>query len=273
MALLGEMDRTSGTQVIPKNPILVDEHGLQNSIAYAAQTPWLQQQSIKVWLALFPLIISHYKAYVQDNITFEYPFDPERYDAVIEACALKPDFATLEDGDLTEIGAKGVSLSGGQKARVALARAIYAPTEYVLLDDIFSAVDSHTARFLYDKLLRGPLVANRTVLLVTHHVELVLPGTHYLVQMAEGKIVSQGTPEELKARGQLNFVAHELDGEEGDTVEENAGEVDAKKTNTQTGESEQGSTQRKPARKLVEEEVRAEGGVKWSIYGTYLRAS
>jgi hypothetical protein len=50
MALLGEMDRTAGTAVIPKNPYIVDEHGLRNCIAYAAQTPWLQQQSIKVWV-------------------------------------------------------------------------------------------------------------------------------------------------------------------------------------------------------------------------------
>ena len=56
---------------------------------------------------------------LQDNIVFEYPFDQERYDAVVEACALNPDFDSLEDGDLTEIGSKGVSLSGGQKARFA----------------------------------------------------------------------------------------------------------------------------------------------------------
>ena len=58
---------------------------------------------------------------------------------------------------------RGVNLSGGQKARVALARAVYARTKYVLLDDPLSAVDSHTARFLFDRLLCGPLLANRTV--------------------------------------------------------------------------------------------------------------
>lgn len=62
---------------------------------------------------LFTTIHRDYK----NNIIFEYPFDKERYDAVVEACALKPDFRALEDGDMTEIGAKGVSLSGGQKAR------------------------------------------------------------------------------------------------------------------------------------------------------------
>ncbi|KIJ38897.1 hypothetical protein M422DRAFT_781226 [Sphaerobolus stellatus SS14] len=251
MALLGEMDRIDGSQIIPKNPSVVDRHGLMNSIAYAAQTPWLQQQSIR------------------DNIIFEYPFDQERYDAVIEACALNPDFKALEDGDLTEIGSKGVSLSGGQKARVALARAVYARTQYLILDDIFSAVDSHTARFLFESLLRGPLVANRTVLLVTHHVELVLPGTHYLIQMAEGRIVRQGTLAELKARGELDFIEHEV---KEDTVEEALEDADETKKAAPTAPAVPES-ERKKARKLVDDEIRSEGGVKWKIYKTYLKAS
>ncbi|KAF8518374.1 hypothetical protein BU17DRAFT_90966 [Hysterangium stoloniferum] len=248
MALLGEMDRTAGTAVIPKNPYIVDEHGLRNCIAYAAQTPWLQQQSIK------------------DNIVFEYPFDQERYDAVIEACALMPDFKSLEDGDLTEIGSKGVSLSGGQKARVALARAVYAPTQYLILDDIFSAVDSHTARFLFERLLRGPLIAHRTVLLVTHHVELVLPGTSYLIQMAEGRIEHQGTVAELKEQGFLDYIAHDPSVRS----EEKDAEVAEE---TQDGAAPAADAKPKQTRKLVDEEVRSEGKVKWSIYGTYLKAS
>jgi len=75
----------------------------------------------------------------------------------------RTDFDILEDGDQTEIGAKGVSLSGGQKARVALARAVYSYTQHVLLDDPLAAVDSHTAKHLVDKCLNGPLLKGRTV--------------------------------------------------------------------------------------------------------------
>lgn len=99
-----------------KDPSIVDEYGMAHSISYAAQAPWLRHQSIK------------------DNILFGYPLDEDRYDAVVECCALKPDLEQLEDGDATEIGARyvaalylddysyaflcsGVSLSGGQKAR------------------------------------------------------------------------------------------------------------------------------------------------------------
>ena len=118
------MTITSGQILMSKEPQKVDAHGLVHALSYAAQTPWLQHQSIK------------------ENILFGTPFDEERYRAVLEACALLPDLEILEDGDETEIGARGVSLSGGQKARVALARATYARTKYVLLDDPLSAVVS-----------------------------------------------------------------------------------------------------------------------------------
>lgn len=139
------MTLESGELIMHKDPSSIDSDGLIQSISYAAQIPWLQHLTIK------------------DNILFGSPFDAERYDAVLTACALKPDLNVLEDGDETEIGARGISLSGGQKARVALARAVYSRSKIVLLDDPLSAVDSHTARVIFDKLLMGPLLRNRTV--------------------------------------------------------------------------------------------------------------
>ena len=85
------MTLVKGRIIMSKNPSRVDEHGLIYSISYAAQTPWLRHQSIK------------------DNILFGFPFDEERYNDVIECCALKPDLEMLEDGDATEIGARCVS--------------------------------------------------------------------------------------------------------------------------------------------------------------------
>ena len=93
IALLGEMELLEGKSWLPKHPSQVDaKTGLRNSVAYAAQTPWLQQKSIK------------------DNILFGEEYNEERYEATLEACALLPDLDMLEDGDATEIGAKGVSL-------------------------------------------------------------------------------------------------------------------------------------------------------------------
>ncbi|KAG8691765.1 hypothetical protein FRC08_010094 [Ceratobasidium sp. 394] len=146
-----------------------------------------------------------------DNILFGTPYDEERYELVLECCALKPDLDIFEDGDMTEIGARGVSLSGGQKARVALARAVYAQTKRVLLDDPLAAVDSHTARLLIDNLFMGPLLADRTVILVTHHVELMLPCAHYLIRMYGGRIDMHGTVSDLRDRESLDYVVLDPD--------------------------------------------------------------
>ncbi|KDQ16443.1 hypothetical protein BOTBODRAFT_186497 [Botryobasidium botryosum FD-172 SS1] len=264
LALLGEMTPSTEATVVhlPKNTTQVDEHGLMNSISYCAQTPWLEHQSIR------------------ENIIFRLPYNEERYQQVLECCALNPDLAIFEDGDETEIGARGVSLSGGQKARVALARAVYAQTKYVLLDDIFAAVDSHTARFLYDNLFQGPLMANRTVILVTHHVELVLPSAYYLIRMGlDGRIDTQGTTKDLRARGVLEAItkvsAVEAEAEEAHVKREDVADaagIEAAKATDVVSKTATVKARGK-RNKLVKEEGRATGNVKWSIYKTYLEAS
>ncbi|KAJ7147242.1 hypothetical protein C8R46DRAFT_1129771 [Mycena filopes] len=246
LALMGEMTLLPGGRIIMAKTNTVDECGNAHGIAYAAQTPWLRHQSIK------------------DNILFGAPLDQERYDAVVECCALNPDLKMLEDGDETEIGENGISLSGGQKARVALARAVYARKKYVLLDDPLSAVDSHTSQFLFEKCLCGPLLANRTVILVTHHVELVLPGAGYVVRVLDGRVDTQGTVQDLRARGLLDVITHEA-AVAAKTEEIPTVEVDS---TTLIGEKKI-----KPPRKLVEDEHREVGSVKWSVYQTYLSAS
>ncbi|KAG1773289.1 hypothetical protein EV702DRAFT_1131440 [Suillus placidus] len=254
MALLGEMTTISGKLTISKNTSNIDENGLMHSISYAAQSPWLRHQSIK------------------DNILFGQPCDEGRYNDVVECCALRPDLNMLEDGDDTEIGSRGVSLSGGQKARVALARAVYARTKYVLLDDPLSAVDSHTARFLYERLFRGPLMANRTVILVTHHVELMLPGTYYLVRMLDGRIDTKGTVKDLRAQGILDHIAQDSTAEvkEEEPIAATETPVEAQEDNAEADASVE--SKKKP-RKLIKDEHREAGGVKWSIYNAYLKAS
>ena len=94
MALLGEMTKTQGEIILDKKPWKTSSHGYGQFISYSAQTPWLQHSSIK------------------DNILFGQPLNPQRYEEVLECCALNPDLAIFEDGDMTEIGARGVTLSG-----------------------------------------------------------------------------------------------------------------------------------------------------------------
>ncbi|KAG8815537.1 hypothetical protein FRC18_001456 [Serendipita sp. 400] len=264
MALLGEMTPVEeGNKkshiYLPKHIAQIEEQsGLRNCIAYCAQSPWLEHLTIR------------------DNILFGSPFDQERYDQVIEQCALKPDLQILEDGDMTEIGARGVSLSGGQKARVALARAVYARSKHVLLDDPLSAVDSHTARHLVEKLIQGPLMANRTIILVTHHVDLVLSSAYYFVRMLDGRIDTQGTITELRSRGLLNSFVQDAQAEQQPeivTAEELAIVASEESPSTETAKPGEPPVKIKKPRKLVEAEERAEGAVKWSVYTAYFKAT
>lgn len=104
---------------------------------------------------------------------------------MLTACALDLDIAQLPNGELTEIGDKGVNLSGGQKARISLARAIYSRTPVVLLDDPLSAVDPHVARHLFDHAIVG-LLRDRATILVTHHEHFQQLGTVALTLGANG---------------------------------------------------------------------------------------
>lgn len=106
---------------------------VNGSIAYVPQIPWIQNASLR------------------DNILFGRPFNSRLYQHVLEACALLPDLAILPHGDRTEIGEKGINLSGGQKARVSLARAAYQESDLYLLDDPLSAVDAHVGKHVFEK--------------------------------------------------------------------------------------------------------------------------
>ncbi|CAE7143619.1 unnamed protein product [Rhizoctonia solani] len=243
-AILGEMDLLEGELYLPKDPTYLNaKTGLQMAVSYCAQQPWLEHKSIK------------------DNVLFGSPVDLERYNATLDACALRPDLALFEDGDETEIGEKGVSLSGGQKARVALARAVYARTQFVILDDILSAVDSHTAEHIVQRCLRGPLLRNRTVVVVTHHIDLVLPAAGWLVQLNDGRVEAQGTLQQLRESGAI-LQARDLDTRQF-TIEETVDEDHA---------ANNAEIEKKPAKKLVDDEARSTGSVKAGVYRTYLSA-
>ncbi|KAH8823213.1 multidrug resistance-associated ABC transporter [Flagelloscypha sp. PMI_526] len=165
-ALVGEMRKTEGQVTFGGN------------IAYVPQVAWIRNQTLR------------------ENILFGQPYDATRYHEVLQTCCLEPDLEILPNGDMTEIGEKGVNLSGGQRARVSLARAVYSPYPIVLMDDPLSAVDAHVAQSLMSNcFLSGPL-AKRTRVLVTHALH-VLPHSDHIYMVENGKIAAQGSYEEL----------------------------------------------------------------------------
>ncbi|KAI9760209.1 MAG: hypothetical protein M4579_001825 [Chaenotheca gracillima] len=190
MALLGEMTLLHGTIYSPgghsREELTPDpQTGLTESIAYCAQQAWLVNDTIK------------------QNILFASPWDEGRYRQVISACALERDLEILDAADETLVGEKGITLSGGQKQRISLARALYSKCKHVFLDDCLSAVDSHTARWIFDYCIMGPLMFGRTCILVTHNIALCVPQAHNVVVLNQGKVIAQGTPEDVMSVGAL----------------------------------------------------------------------
>jgi len=139
---------------------------------------------------------------VRENILFEAPFEAARYNAVLEACALVSDLAILPASDLTEIGERGVNVSGGQKSRISLARAVYANPDVVLLDDPLSAVDAHVGKHIFEHCISnepGSVLAGKTRVFVTNQLHL-LDRMDRIILMADGRIVDQGTYAEIMSR-------------------------------------------------------------------------
>ncbi|KAK3287519.1 hypothetical protein CYMTET_4965 [Cymbomonas tetramitiformis] len=143
-----------------------------------------------------------------------------RYRAVLEACELVDDIRQLAHGDETEIGEKGVNLSGGQKARVTLARVLYAQPALALLDDPLAAVDPSVANHLFHTAIRQGL-SRTAVVLVTHQQQFARHADRLLMLNADGTVQGYGTPRELESLGlialedSLPFEAPHLDPVEG----------------------------------------------------------
>ena len=132
---------------------------------------------------------------VRDNILLGEKMDHNKYSEVIKVCGLERDLQMFPSGDRTFVGEKGYTLSGGQKARVTLARAIYRDADIYLLDDPLSAVDPQVANHIFDKCIKGYL-RDKTVVLVTHQLQF-LPKADQILVLDEGKNIKTGTYEEV----------------------------------------------------------------------------
>jgi ABC-type multidrug transport system fused ATPase/permease subunit len=222
-ALLGELDWQGGDFVRPNE-----------NFGYCAQTPWLESMSIR------------------ENILFSSPYQPSRYKEVLEACALMPDMANFPHGDLSQIGENGIGLSGGQKARVALARAVYSEAKILLLDDPLSALDHQTAEVIVKRCLGGRLLVDRTTILVTHRTELCHAFAKQIVGISEGR-------------------AHLMDA--GVAMSSNLFQVRSSESSI-GADQERNDEQQLAAipEKFMEEEHRAHGGVQASVYWEYINA-
>ncbi|KAL1304033.1 hypothetical protein AAFC00_000471 [Neodothiora populina] len=222
-ALLGELDLRGGQLHKPKTPV-----------AYCAQSPWLQSMSIR------------------DNILFGSPYDEVRYKQTLDACALVSDFANFQHGDLSPIGENGIGLSGGQKARVALARAVYSRANILMLDDPLSALDQQTAEAIVSKCLAGDLTKDRVVILVTHRTDLCRGIAEHAIEIVNGtaRVVDD---DEMTDGSNIPQA-----GSDGGTL------VD--------GSSDEAQEAAAVPDKFTEDEHRKHGGVQFKVYWQYVKA-
>ncbi|KAF2351830.1 ABC transporter type 1 transmembrane domain [Trinorchestia longiramus] len=172
--ILGELPTSQGSVLV------------RGKVAYASQEPWL------------------FSGTVRQNIIFGRPYDEKKYGEVIKVCGLEADLEQLPEGDLSLVGERGTSLSGGQKARVNLARAVYLEGDVVLLDDPLSAVDTVVGRHLFRRCIRTHL-RSKAVILVTHQLQYIRAADNILV-LKEGRCEAVGTYNQLVNKG-LDFTS------------------------------------------------------------------
>ncbi|KAG5204267.1 hypothetical protein JEQ12_002243 [Ovis aries] len=251
-ALLGELPPSQGK---------VSMHG---RIAYVSQQPWVLSGTVR------------------SNILFGKKYEKKRYMKVIKACALEKDLQFLENGDLTVVGDRGTTLSGGQKARISLARAVYQDADIYLLDDLLSAVDAEVSRHLFEQCICQVLHEKITIL-VTHQWQYLKDASQILL-LEKGEMVHKGTYAELLKSGvdSASLLKRENEEAEPSPVPESP----TMRTQTSSESSVQSQQSSTPLLKdaaaedqdteniqdTLSEERRLEGKVGFKTYKNYFRA-
>ncbi|XP_078443513.1 multidrug resistance-associated protein 11 isoform X2 [Wolffia australiana] len=176
VAVIGEVGSGKSSML---SSLLGEMRTLQGSIscngtvAYAPQVPWIMSGSLR------------------DNILFGEPYDAIRFGDVLHACALDIDTSKMVGGDMAHVGEKGANLSGGQRARIALARALYQKSDIYFLDDVLSAVDAHVSRWILENAILGPLMTQTTRILCTHDTKAI-SAADLIIFMEDGSVAWSG---------------------------------------------------------------------------------
>lgn len=237
--------------ILKELPLSEGKMEVGGTISYASQEPWLFAGSVR------------------QNILFGQPYVRERYSQVVKVCALKRDFQLFPYGDKTIVGERGVSMSGGQRARVNLARAVYKNADIYLLDDPLSAVDPHVSKHLFDDCIAGYL-KGKTVILATHQLHHLKYVDQILI-LNNGSIAASGTYNELQETG-LDF-AKLLEEESSEEEMDDADAPPLQKMLRQMSIASMSSVDEKkqPEPKEIAE-MRSVGSVSSKVYAAYLCA-
>ena len=245
-SLVGEMTKNAGLVMV------------NGTMSLSAQQAWLVNDTVR------------------NNILFGKPYDDAKYKEILKVCCLEDDLKMLAGGDQCEIGDRGINVSGGQKARISIARCCYSDSDVVVMDDPIAAVDSHVGKALFNKCI-SKYMKGRTRILVTNATQY-LHKCDYVIVLENNTIAHQGTYEELKAAnidlmallteedGSSSFAAsrrsiHEKEEEAKRQSQRDEAELSK---NTPDASNENGA--------LTTEETKVAGKMSWDVYSFYLKA-
>ncbi|XP_029175572.1 multidrug resistance-associated protein 7 [Nylanderia fulva] len=228
--ILAEITKTKG--IIAVN----DDH---RGFGYVKQNPWLQRGTIR------------------DNVLFGKSYDHNKYKNILKACALTSDLNSLPNKDLTAVGEAGNTLSGGQKTRISLARAIYADKDIYLLDDILATLDVKVAKHVFQHVILG-LLRNKTRILCTHQIQYLI-NADLVIEMSKGKIINQGKPSDILPDLEDYLLS--------ESIESDLDIASIKMTPKEFNQSEKNEMD-----PLLEKETTEKGTVHFSVYTCYLKA-
>ncbi|KAF7274137.1 hypothetical protein GWI33_013181 [Rhynchophorus ferrugineus] len=231
--------------ILKELPLVSGSARITGIISYASQDPWL------------------FMASVRQNITFGQRYDPGRYHRVIRACGLERDLTLLPYGDRTLVGERGVSLSGGQKSRINLARAVYKQADIYLLDDPLSAVDTRVGRHIFNECI-STYLKDKCVILITHQLQ-------YLKHCKKVYVINNGVMEtctpSTESSDEFRGIIKELEQQNKKDGDDDANISDVESVNT--GDETKEKSSESPT---MEKEGKVEGKVTWAVHKSYFLA-
>ena len=241
-AIIGEMVRISG------------EVYCNGSFAYCAQQPWVQTATI------------------QDNILFGRPLNMHQLQKAIETTCFDSDLETFPRGMATQMSEKGNNLSGGQKARLALSRAVYSDADIYLFDDVLAALDPRVSRTVFNNCIKHAL-KGKTRVIVTHQLQYLNQADHIIV-VSDGTVVEQGSFDDLVARnGELTRLLSDVQSDSNDSGDNTKREDKRKSRKSISGPPKAAAQQEETPDKVIAEEERGTGAVGAATWLAYLKAT
>lgn len=233
-ALAGFMKKTEGTIAV-------------NGSLLLCGYPWVQNATVK------------------ENILFGNEWNEERYKDVVYSCSLESDLDILPAGDRTEIGERGITLSGGQKARINLARAVYANKDIILMDDVLSAVDARVGKHIMENCF-SRMLGDKTRILATHQLSLIGNADRVIFLNGDGSI-EVGTFEELSSSNAgfqklmaFNSESHSSDDESGEMAED----ADDYEVRSLAYEKYEDDEERELEREMIQRQISKRSSIKTS---------